>query len=361
MKKRIFFILTSAINIIASVYAIMDAKNIAQALSNSANMFSGEMGERIATLYQNSGTAFVIFLSIITIVLNFVVIYHAFSDQIIEKKKGIIACNAVTFFLSNYTITEIVTVINIIVILILKEDKKKEEVKEIKEKKKEIPKLEKEPVDKWKVISSIILFATYFSQLIWGRFLPNNPTLVIFIQIAFYVTMVVLSLIVFHDLYKDNFKVFKENFKTYIKFLGPKFGLFYLIYFVLVAAMMMILGDGVSENQNALEALPIFVSAPLAMIYAPIVEEALFRGSIRRFIKNDILFIIISGLSFGLLHTAFSEVSIYNVLIRSLPYVLMGGFMAYLYKRTNNIFCNMSFHFFQNTLAVVIMIFMKGL
>ncbi len=248
MKKKIFFILTSAINIIASVYAIMDAKKIVATLISSASMFSGDMGERVNALYQNSGTTFVIFLAIITIVLNFVVIYHAFNGNIIKKKIGIIACNAITFFLSNYAITEIIAVINIIVVLLLKEDNKKEEVKEIKEEKKEIPKLETEPVDKWKIISSIILFATYFSQLIWGRYLPNNHTLVIFIQITFYVTMVVLSLIVFHDLYKDNFKLFKDNFKTYLKFLGPKFGLFYLVYFAVVVAMMMILGESVSEN-----------------------------------------------------------------------------------------------------------------
>ena len=357
MKKKIFFIITSAINIIASVYAIMDAKKLVAALSESASMFSGGMEERVNALYQNSGTTFITFLAVITIILNFVVIYHAFNNKLIEKKKGVIACNAVTFILSNYAITEIIAVINIIVILILKNESKKI----VKEEKKEIPKLEKESVDKWKIISSIILFATYFSQLIWGKYLPNNPVLVVAIQITFYITMVVLSLIVFYDLYKDNFKAFKDNFKAYLKFLGPKFGIFYLIYFVVVVGMMMILGDGVSENQNALEALPIYISAPLAMIYAPIVEEALFRGSIRRFIKNDFLFIIISALSFGLLHTAFSEASMYNILIRSVPYVLMGGFLAYLYKRTNNMFCNMSFHFFQNTLAIIMMIFMKGL
>ena len=105
--------------------------------------------------------------------------------------------------------------------------------------------------------------------------------------------------------------------------------------------------------------LPIWYSLPLAIIYAPIVEETLFRGCIRRFIKNDKLFIIVSALVFGLLHTAFSEETIYNALVLAIPYATMGGFLAYIYTKTNNMLCNMSFHCFHNTIAMIISILIR--
>ena len=50
-----------------------------------------------------------------------------------------------------------------------------------------------------------------------------------------------------------------------------------------------------SNNQESIMSLPLWNSIPLAVIYAPIVEESLFRGCIRRFIKDDKIFIIVSA------------------------------------------------------------------
>ena len=123
----------------------------------------------------------------------------------------------------------------------------------------------------------------------------------------------------------------------------------------------MLLNTDVSENQKTVEALPIWYSLPLAVIYAPIVEETLFRGCIRRFVKNDKLFIFISGLAFGLLHTVFSEVNLYDAIIQSIPYATIGCFLAYLYVKTNNICTNMAFHCFHNSMAMILLILMNGI
>ena len=134
-----------------------------------------------------------------------------------------------------------------------------------------------------------------------------------------------------------------------------------MIYFAIAIVSAILAKQGASVNQTTVEALPLLVSLPLAIIYAPIVEESLFRGCIRRFIKNDKVFMIVSAIVFGLLHTAFSEATLYNVIVVALPYAAMGYFLAFLYAKTNNICTNMAFHAFQNTLAMILTIILKGL
>ena len=133
-----------------------------------------------------------------------------------------------------------------------------------------------------------------------------------------------------------------------------------MIFFV-ASLTCIIIAKSISSNQTVLETMPFYVLLPLAIIYAPVVEEALFRGCIRRFIANDILFIIISGIVFGLLHTFFSEFLIFNILVLAIPYALMGAFLAYIYTKTNNIFSNIFCHAFNNLIATIISMLIIGL
>ena len=63
----------------------------------------------------------------------------------------------------------------------------------------------------------------------------------------------------------------------------------------------------------------------------------------------------ILGLVFGLLHTI-HEASILNIFVVGLPYMALGGYLAYIYTKTNNLFSNIFSHMFINTLAIIIMI-----
>ena len=181
------------------------------------------------------------------------------------------------------------------------------------------------------------------------------------VRFLFYVGMIISSLFVFKDLLSENFSKFRKNFKAYRQNLLPMIGKYYLVYLVVSIITFTLSGGNISANQINVENLPIFVLIPLAVIYAPIVEECLFRGCLRRFIKNDKVFIMISGIVFGLLHTFSSESSLYMVIVMAIPYAALGGFLAYLYTKTNNMICNMSLHAFQNTLATIIIVLIKGL
>ena len=112
-----------------------------------------------------------------------------------------------------------------------------------------------------------------------------------------------------------------------------------------------------SQNQISINSLPLWYLLPASVIYAPIVEETVFRGCLRKLIKDDNLFIIISGACFGLLHTIGQEANIINTLVLALPYMAMGMVLAYTYIKSNNISTNIVIHSANNLLGCLIRLF----
>ena len=173
--------------------------------------------------------------------------------------------------------------------------------------------------------------------------------------ILLYLTMFILMISVFAKQLKHDFKIFKEYFKEYFSLI-LKTWLKSLVVLMIIGIIIQLFTNTIqSNNQETLQKMfnvyPLFV-AFLAMIYAPFTEELLFRGVFRKFIKSKYLFIIISGVAFGLLHVIddsktlaeFSYIIVYSSL---------GMFLASLYYKTNNLFSNILFHFMQNTLGIV--------
>ena len=356
MKNRIYFLISAAVQMVASVFVIMNADKLAKALLEVTDIYPEAMQERMEALFSNGGHTYIIFLAVLSILLNGIIIYLVMNDKLLKKRGTVVTCSAIAFFASLYQIGQLLAILNIIIIMATKRVRPED----FPDEKKKLPVLAKEKVDNEKVVKAVILLAIYFSQLLWKDLIPDEGIITVIIVIGFYVLMIALSIIFFKELLKKNFKEFKKNFKAYLQNLLPLVGKYYLVYYVIAMVSALLVREGALVNQKSVEALPILVSLPLALIYAPIVEETLFRGCLRRFIKNDKVFIIISGLAFGLIHTL-SEASMYNVIIVALPYVTMGCFLAYLYVKTNNICTNMAFHAFHNTLAIFISIIIKGL
>ena len=351
MKKKIYFIIASVTQIIISIYSIINAKAIIENLLSTMEMLPEAMQERVNNLYQNSGSKYIIFLSVVCIIIDLLIIYFAVRDKLAKKKGTIIGLSVITLFTASYTIVELIAIINIIVIASIKNDMVKE--------KKEIPKIEKEKTDKRQKLMALGLLLIYFSQMIWGNYIPNG-VIGILIQVLFYLVMIILSLWVFKDKFKNDFRLFKDNFSVYMGYILPRIGIFYII-FIMVSLICMMITKSTANNQNLVEQLPLLLSLPLAIIYAPIVEESLFRGSLRRFITNDKVFIVVSGIVFGLLHTIFAESNLLNLIILAIPYGVMGSFLAYLYVNTNNMLCNITYHALNNTFAMMISILVAGL
>lgn len=158
---------------------------------------------------------------------------------------------------------------------------------------------------------------------------------------------------------KKDIKDIKEKHETYFKT--------YFKYWIMILAIMMLSNlmitylteSTTSGNQEAIN--DIMVKSPVyayfsAVIFAPIVEELLFRRGLRNIIKNDTIFILISGLIFGGLHiiTGYSNV---EDLLYLIPYCTPGLIFAYILTKTDNVLVSSSIHFVHNGILTALQMF----
>ena len=188
----------------------------------------------------------------------------------------------------------------------------------------------------------------------------NQMTLtskVIYLLLYEFIFIIILFLI-YRKKFTNDFKKYIKKFKTYImeymEYWALAFGLMIISNMVITG----ILPDSVATNQEILNST--FDKSPLYMIisaclFAPFIEETIFRLSIRNMFKNDTLFIIISGFIFGSLHVIGSSTR-WMDLAYFIPYSIPGFIFAYTLVKSKNIFVPMSLHLFHNSLMIFIQI-----
>ena len=159
--------------------------------------------------------------------------------------------------------------------------------------------------------------------------------------------------------FKDYFHNFKDNFEESFKyyFLG-------LIGMIISNVLIVLLVKEASAN-NETAVRELITKAPLYMIfsvsiYAPFVEEIIFRKSIKdivlSFDNNKVtkyIYILTSGLIFALMHIVGSSTSIYDYFF-VIPYASLGIAFASLYYKKDNIFYTIMIHSMHNTLAIIL-------
>ncbi len=134
------------------------------------------------------------------------------------------------------------------------------------------------------------------------------------------------------------------------------------ILFIIGASIIVILANEVAsrimvnagvEMQNQDSIIEAYKNSKVLMalsiaIFAPFIEEMVFRYSFSTFIKNDTLFVIISSLIFGILH---------GIGIVTILYVGLGALLAIIYLKTDkNIISSTIAHILNNTFAIITMI-----
>ena len=227
-------------------------------------------------------------------------------------------------------------------------------VKELSDNKerRELPEIElKEYTNKY---ICLIAFIICLGILLFGGKIVTK----FWMLVVFYVVILSLMVGVFYKQLIHDFKIFKSYFKEYFVLILKTWGKA-LVLVAIAAIIIYITTDKMKANnqialQNSFNSNPVFI-ALLSMFYAPIAEELMFRGVLRKFIKNKKLFVIVSGVVFGLMHVIddsktlaeFSYVFVYSIL---------GIYLAGIYARTNNLCTNIFMHFMQNTLSVIGMI-----
>lgn len=278
-----------------------------------------------------------IVLSVIGIVYECVLIFNKKID-LNKHKNGVLACSI--YFL----------VVNIISGVIGFSVTK--ELNGNKKERRELPEIElKEYTNKY---ICLIAFIICLGILLFGSKIITK----FWMLIVFYVVILSLMIGVFYKQLIHDFKIFKSYFKEYFVLILKTWGKALVLIMITTIIIQIITNTTQANNQIALQnsfnSNPVFI-AILAMFYAPIAEELMFRGVFRKFIKNKKLFVIVSGVVFGLMHVIddsktlaeFSYVFVYSIL---------GIYLAGIYAKTNNLCTNIFMHFMQNTFSVIGMI-----
>lgn len=356
MKKKIYLICYAVVQMIISIYSMIFVDKIAaEQLLLIQDMFADlptEMQAAMTEMYTLETMASSVMLTaVICLVLGAILLWLFVRDRVPVKKVLAITLTVISIVLGLSNIVTFMAVGALVCIAAT------ESVKKEKKEKKEIKKLRELKVTGKDLIWVVVLVLAYATQFFIPNFIESKSLLIIF-DILFNVLVFALVIYIFRKRLKRDFKAFKENFSSYIGYVFKWWGIMLGLSFAAAIIRLILGGDMVTANQTSLNSAPLWYVGPLAIIWAPVVEEGIFRGGLRRFVKNDKLFIVLSAIIFGLLHTVGSEVGLYNIIIQSLQYMVMGFVMARVYTKTNNICVNMSIHCIQNTVGVILMILM---
>lgn len=342
--------LSSSIQIIVAFMTVIFSKAFNNHLINEFKELYNDTGEQMwldnITQYENIGMSVIMVTGIIVIVLNFITLYNLLnksSDKI--NTKLIMFLSIISIIITESNIILFLSLLNIV--LCLERNKKKPEKRE------DLPLKQHNIVNKKTKLHAIIVILVYF---LLPEFIALLPFSVIALSLILDVILIKVCIICFWEELKTSFVIFRENIKKYLKFILNKQWIMFIVYYITLMMIYVIKGTASEPvNQEMLEQLSLLYLIPSCLIYAPLVEELVFRGAIKKLIKNDRLFIVISGVIFGLLH-AINEATILDIVLFSLPYSVIGCYLAYLYVRTDNIYCSITGHFIHNAFACILML-----
>lgn len=218
------------------------------------------------------------------------------------------------------------------------------------------------------IIKNSLIFLSYFFYQLLVFFIVSlfniNVKDFSFVQKNIYLFITdLIYLIILVYLYKDELKSDLSKFKKNGDKLITKYFPIYLLGVFLMGISNMIVSSitkiEISSNEEAVRTLIKFYPVYMifsSVIYAPIVEELIFRKSIRKIFDDKVVFILISGFLFGLVHVIGGNTSS-NELLMGIPYIIMGIDLAYIYYKSDNIFTTMFIHSMHNFILLLIQLF----
>lgn len=214
--------------------------------------------------------------------------------------------------------------------------------------------------DKKKIILNIFMFLFYFIyQLIVIAFInilkikiDSNLEKGIYLFTSSLIYFIIVLLVYRKELIIDlkNF-----NIKILLKYIP-----IYIIGIVLMGISSYIVSSitniPTAENETLvreyIKLFPVYMTFS-TVIYAPFVEEITFRKTFKNIINDKILFILVSGIIFGLIHIGISD-NTTNDLLMIIPYIIMGIDFSYIYCKSDNIFTTITIHSIHNLILLII-------
>ena len=215
-------------------------------------------------------------------------------------------------------------------------------------------------------IAVLIIFTYYVLGYI--KVLPfyllniDLDTIPTFVKSIYAVSFDVLFIITIYKIYETELKKqlldFKNKNKEYLKeYL--KYWFWALGLMMSANAFILLLTDKTPANEDAimdlLKSRPIYIFV-LAVFIGPIVEELIFRFSLRKIFKNNYIYIALSGLIFGAAHILGAP-DLKSEIMFLIPYSIPGFLFAYTYVKSDNIFVPIGIHFLHNGILMSLQFF----
>lgn len=180
--------------------------------------------------------------------------------------------------------------------------------------------------------------------------------------IVYLIMFIVLIIINFKNLKEHLFKI-KNNLISFIIITIFGFIILYGITY-LINYLYNLYNIGISNNQDSLvsyieegNAILIFFSV---FLFAPIVEELIYRYVIFDIFTNRIIAYIVSIVFFALPHMLSTNADIINWLLLLIPYLFSGFMLALIYDQTKNIYASIFAHMLNNLVSFISIIITLG-
>ena len=226
---------------------------------------------------------------------------------------------------------------------------------------------------KQKAIGFILLLPTYLyitptlveaGLYFFVKYVKVLDIYTINIYLNFFSTLVsmIFAVVLFKDFFIDNIRKFKQNLSKNILWSATAgLGINYLISYLANILIILFLGTSDSaSNQLLFESLienSFLLMAIQAIVFAPIVEELIFRGLVFRSFRQYNIYLahFISAFCFGFIHIYQGLFAgDFTQLVYLLSYGGMGCAYSFVYEKRKTIVAPMIVHMLNNLIATII-------
>lgn len=194
------------------------------------------------------------------------------------------------------------------------------------------------------IISYSFIINNNIDNTLWSNLIELVSTLILAIILVFIYRKIFIS-----DFKKFDRKFFYQGFK-------------YLFFMVITLNFLVFIssqfGVEISDNEKSIRELIFnfpFIRSLMSIFLVPFIEEAIYRLSIKKYISNQIIFIITSAFIFGFLHVP-NLFSNFGVFFQFLAYASSAIYLSLFYLKTNNIWSAVYLHFLNNALGVILLL-----
>lgn len=219
---------------------------------------------------------------------------------------------------------------------------------------------------------SIILLVLYFigyvvllapvglvlSTLIFKTSNAIHPSIMMFMILM----LLISSVYVVRGPLFDSLRFFKNDLANNLKILARNFAFLWIFNILSNIVILFVLGERSPENQLSVEqgiaSVPLLYGI-LVMVFAPIVEELVFRGVLYQQFRSKKSFlkaVLISTLLFASIHVipAFLQSFDFTELVFIIQYAGLSFFMIRSFEETSSIWGSIFIHFINNAIGFLL-------